>query len=1487
MEGPSSVTECIPESLEFGFCPINETTTRTILIQNPSRKKPTRFSIINSTPFKISPLSATIQPRGKVKVSFSVVPKECSVVVATVLFQIQEEPDKVLKLSAIGKYAYVTLNKSLFHFGDLLVDQTETQNLVIKNKSQVPTTFHIEEDQEMKSPMDPLCPDNSFSFDVTTGVVPAGSSFLVKVKYTPSVVYMLSSKNYIIRTDSGNSQRMTCLGSGMGLDVSLSSRVCNFGEVRSGNKTSRLITIQNHSSMPCSYKFFVDKRHIFQFKQTEGTIAPRSNARLVIYFSPQETMAYYERVFCLVRNHIVLYLDLLGTCYDILQRPIPLSQKDVEVFRTNILMGSYDKLLESNPAAMATTQELYGGSAEIPMDEPNQIALHKELFLPLKDRVVSLSEENIDFGFCLENRLSEERNVYFKNNLPFTVYVLWIIPGETQPKFETPQCFFIKPSSATVGPQEGMNFKFQFKPYEPASYFYQSITCQVYIKRPKNQQSDELGRMSTSQTLQTKPHLSRVGLMSIPPLSLNIPLIGHSFPKNFQTFIPNLKVYPKRTLMFPPVAPGDSVYQSLQVYNQADTPCYYRILPDETGTFKVYPSFGFIYPKNFALVVVEFKPEHPKNYEFSLKFALNHGNSQNLKVKLFGVCSEPKIYIENEAKIYYPPLFTGVSSKQRIGISNSSHIPIEYQMTIPEKYRDELTIEPFCGTMYPHERVNVEFAFTAIYEKQYKFNVPIVIKRVMDMAQEANFIGYFNPGSGKYMHNLRQDSLEKHYHITVIGSGGTGMVQMSPKFIDFETVSVGFSAVKSFTLSNVSNCAIYVKLAIAPKAKDTKNEQFTSEVIDSSFVFDFKEGILAANSNQKVNLRFVPNCRSLNHYYVKCMAKQSFPNSSTKETPLNEDSMIEVKAHGDFPVISILDLRAKDISPSKLWRQFSLTETIEAILSPLTQEEELFNEARLPQEEAYEKFNVFEWDFGTTTIPRMLESRKIRLTLKNIGGVPASYKFVFPDDNKLEKEIWADSGEPTPEAAFEERILAQRIFEIKPKEGNLDRNEVFDVELRYNPVEVGKHNLTILFQIIHGKPILLKLKGETLPPKKGHLELRNDFFEFEPLPTGLTRGVAQPVELKNLGDVKVNYEVDTSALEEFNKQNFDFPVFEIQNKEGVVDALELKCLYFMFKPLESTEYELTLPIIVKERNTVVQHLQITLKGRGYILSQEMMPESPTIFPSLPLCRQSFLPESSEVGFSTEYIDFGKCCPESPKFRTVFIYNKSPKKEFKFTFKETELVCGDELIIDPFTDIVRPGSQVPIKFCLRADRIPTIYEGELECVIEWEGVMRSSGKIASSKKSFENTSNLVESIFLRVSKTSELKAPFSIQNDNDEPELIKNVLNSAIKNILSEESIKGLVEEVYNEPSPLVQQLSNSSPNNMHNLESLEDVKEEEDWELEPEYSQDRLFLKEEFQELAELILESTIFNIVSEATSGENDLLSFGKTYVKTKPSIE
>jgi len=59
--------------------------------------------------------------------------------------------------------------------------------------------------------------------------------------------------------------------------------------------------------------------------------------------------------------------------------------------------------------------------------------------------------------------------------------------------------------------------------------------------------------------------------------------------------------------------------------------------------------------------------------------------------------------------------------------------------------------------------------------------------------------------------------------------------------------------------------------------------------------------------------------------------------------------------------------------------------------------------------------SVFNFDFGKVPIKYGSKPRKVTLTVKNVGGVDAEWKFKLPNDNEIELEPWADPGEPTEE----------------------------------------------------------------------------------------------------------------------------------------------------------------------------------------------------------------------------------------------------------------------------------------------------------------------------------------------------------------------------------------------------------------------------------------------------------------------------------------
>ena len=165
-------------------------------------------------------------PKQKQEVTIQFTPEEAKVVIATVVvkFSGAEEGTKVLKMSAIGKYPFLTINQEKFDFEQLLVGKVTSKDVVLKNNSLVPAHFIVEKVNDDGK-------DVAFSIDNYNGVVPPNASYKITVKYVPSVVGLTSCTQYRVKTVGGNDLSFSCIGHADGFNVNLSVKSIHFGEV--------------------------------------------------------------------------------------------------------------------------------------------------------------------------------------------------------------------------------------------------------------------------------------------------------------------------------------------------------------------------------------------------------------------------------------------------------------------------------------------------------------------------------------------------------------------------------------------------------------------------------------------------------------------------------------------------------------------------------------------------------------------------------------------------------------------------------------------------------------------------------------------------------------------------------------------------------------------------------------------------------------------------------------------------------------------------------------------------------------------------------------------------------------------------------------------------------------------------------------------------------------------------------------------------------
>ena len=209
-----------------------------------------------------------------------------------------------------------------------------------------------------------------------------------------------------------------------------------------------------------------------------------------------------------------------------------------------------------------------------------------------------------------------------------------------------------------------------------------------------------------------------------------------------------------------------------------------------------------------------------------------------------------------------------------------------------------------------------------------------------------------------------------------------------------------------------------------------------------------------------------------------------------------------------------------------------------------------------------------------------------------------------------------------------------------------------------------EHYLKVVLQILHGKPIMLNLRGMTLAPLQGLLAVRKTDYVLPAVPIGLLNPVTFPIEIHNVGSGKISYKVDQTDF--FEKDNESKkPIFSVKNPEGMLNPNDKCYLYCRFNPLEAKEYEFTVPVIVSDFARVIQEVQLNVRGRGYNIRppkqenvvQEEMATQRSLVSSL----------GSQVFFSIEQIDFGEISSQKPEYRLIILYNASKDKKLHFDF----------------------------------------------------------------------------------------------------------------------------------------------------------------------------------------------------------------------------
>jgi histidine ammonia-lyase len=117
-------------------------------------------------------------------------------------------------------------------------------------------------------------------------------------------------------------------------------------------------------------------------------------------------------------------------------------QRHIDIYRHKVIMGIHNRIRKDKmgdeyevrdstlgaemESANLSSQDLEINQ-EIPIDDPTQVVLHKEMFqdITTATRDISISYDFLDFQFTEMGRISEQKPLVMNNKYPFPIEVNW------------------------------------------------------------------------------------------------------------------------------------------------------------------------------------------------------------------------------------------------------------------------------------------------------------------------------------------------------------------------------------------------------------------------------------------------------------------------------------------------------------------------------------------------------------------------------------------------------------------------------------------------------------------------------------------------------------------------------------------------------------------------------------------------------------------------------------------------------------------------------------------------------------------------------------------------------------------------------------------------------------------------------------------------------------------------------------------------------
>lgn len=124
---------------------------------------------------------------------------------------------------------------------------------------------------------------------------------LLRITFAPRATGAFSCETFTMVTDGGNKLALTCKGTAVAAQLTLSARVFAFGSVKTGSTPAKTLYLENRSDMPVHYQFLTEPGGVFTLTRPYGVVRPRSMAHTGVKFTAAAPGNHWQRIVCLVK----------------------------------------------------------------------------------------------------------------------------------------------------------------------------------------------------------------------------------------------------------------------------------------------------------------------------------------------------------------------------------------------------------------------------------------------------------------------------------------------------------------------------------------------------------------------------------------------------------------------------------------------------------------------------------------------------------------------------------------------------------------------------------------------------------------------------------------------------------------------------------------------------------------------------------------------------------------------------------------------------------------------------------------------------------------------------------------------------------------------------------------------------------------------------------------------------------------------------------